>query len=324
MKKKALLVTGAAGFLGSHLCEWHLKKGYIVIGVDNFCTGLKKNVHFLKKQCFGQNFYFVKANVIKPWTWIQKIPQINLLNFETIYHFASPAAPFEYQRLGLETMWVNTIGLSHALKFADAKLAKVIFASTSEIYGDPHCHPQPETYWGHVNSYGIRSCYDEAKRFGEALIFTHNKKFKTRHGLVRIFNTYGPRMNPVNDGRVIINFLTQALLSKPLTIYGDGKQTRSFCYVDDLIKGIISYRKMDAVDPLNLGNDQEYSILELVTFIKKCFSNQKIETKFIKLPLDDPKQRKPDLSQAFKKLSWCPKVQLEQGLLKMKNWLLEA
>jgi nucleoside-diphosphate-sugar epimerase len=238
-----------------------------------------------------------------------------------VFHFASPASPPHYQRLGLETMWVNSVGLSLAMTFADQVGARVIFSSTSEIYGDPEISPQPETYWGNVNTLGPRSCYDESKRFGESLIYTYNLKNKTQHGLVRIFNTYGPRMNP-NDGRVIINFLVQAMKGEALTVYGSGQQTRSFCYVDDLIEGIMKYAESPLTEPVNIGNDHEFTILEAAETVKKIFSDKKLKIEFQALPKDDPKQRKPDLSKAKKLLApWSPKVSLAEGLRHVIKWL---
>jgi nucleoside-diphosphate-sugar epimerase len=216
---------------------------------------------------------------------------------------------------------VNSIGTAHAVSWADSIGAKVLFASTSEIYGDPDVSPQPETYWGNVNTYGIRSCYDEAKRFGESWIHTSNIKNKTRHGIIRIFNTYGPRMNP-SDGRVIINFLVSALRNEPITMYGDGSQTRSFCFIDDLVSGVLAYLKADQVEPINLGNDKEFSILQLTEIIRGMFPERKIDLKRLPLPADDPRQRRPDLTRARERLGgWQPTIPLSEGLEKMRHWL---
>lgn len=315
------LITGGGGFLGSHLAETLLNQGANVICVDNFATGLRRNRNHLENlKDAKQRLTFIEADVVRDWsTWAPKAPQ----SLETIFHFASPASPPHYQRLGLETLWVNSIGLSNALNYADQFGARVVFASTSEVYGDPEISPQPETYWGNVNSYGARACYDEAKRFGEALIYTHNQKYKTKHGLVRIFNTYGPRMNP-NDGRVIINFLVQALESQNLTVYGSGKQTRSFCYVDDLVAGILKYAKSEICQPVNLGNDTEFSILEAAEVVQEIFKAQNLKIEFQDLPADDPRQRRPNLTEAKKLLSpWQPKVPLREGLKKTLDWLKE-
>jgi nucleoside-diphosphate-sugar epimerase len=313
----AILITGGGGFLGSHLAEKYLQAGKKVICVDNFCTGLKDNKNYLLSLKDSHNLRFIEADVIQPW----KDWSSDLKGVEFVFHFASPASPPHYQRLALETMWVNSLGLSHALHFADVQGARLVFASTSEIYGDPEVSPQSENYWGNVNTLGPRSCYDEAKRFGESLIYTHNLKNNTKHGLVRIFNTYGPRMNP-NDGRVIVNFLVQALNNQPLSVYGDGKQTRSFCYVDDLIDGIMSYASSGLTEAVNIGNDIEFSVLEAAQLVQKIFKDKNLKIDFLELPQDDPKQRKPNLEKAKKLLKpWQPKVQLEEGLRKMLSWL---
>jgi nucleoside-diphosphate-sugar epimerase len=316
------LITGGAGFLGSHIAERYLNLGLPVVVVDNLCTGMRANIEYLKKTKHGAGLTFVETDVIEPWApWAHDLPKDVKNKISHVFHFASPASPPLYQEMAFETMWVNTKGLEHALHFADELKARVIFASTSEIYGDPLISPQPETFWGNVNSFGIRSCYDEAKRFGESLIFTHNWKKKTNHGLVRIFNTYGPRMNP-SDGRVIINFLVHAIRKEPLTMYGDGKQTRSFCFVSDLVEGIHRYAESSLVEPVNIGNDNEFSLLELVDVIRKLFAPAQLEVKYLPLPKDDPKQRRPDTRKAKEVLAgWQPKVQLREGLIQMREWL---
>jgi nucleoside-diphosphate-sugar epimerase len=309
MQAKNALVTGAAGFLGYHLCSRLLKEGYTVFGVDDICTGLDSNAEDLKKK--GVQFF--KADVSSDWSqWNGSLPP----SFDLVFHFASPASPPLYQKMQLKTLAVNSLGLYRALEFATAHNARLVFASTSEIYGSPQVSPQPESYWGNTNSFGARSCYDEAKRFGESLIYSYNQEKNTRHGLVRIFNTYGPNMNP-NDGRVIINFLVQLKEGKALTVHGDGKQTRSFCYVDDLIEGIYRYAlKTDLAYPINLGNDKEFTILALAHEIQKL-SPKKIEIEFIDRPIDDPPLRNPDLSLAKGILNWSPKVPLLEGLKKL-------
>jgi nucleoside-diphosphate-sugar epimerase len=323
MEIKGAIITGAAGFLGSHICEQFLLKGIPVIGVDNYITGTKSNVDFLKSIAPKKYFVMIKADASKPWSkWLpdakKKLGKIKITH---VFHFASPASPPIYQEHALETIWINSVGVNEALIAADQLKARVIFSSTSEIYGDPLEHPQKETYRGNVTTVGPRSCYDEAKRFGETLIYTHNWKKKTKHGMVRIFNTYGPRMNPY-DGRVVINFLLQAQKNKDLTVYGDGSQTRSFCYVTDLIEGIIRYAKSDYTLPLNLGNEKEFSILELAETVQKMFPEKKLQIKFEALPKDDPTQRRPDLSLTKEKLnSWEPRVQLSEGLQLMSGWL---
>lgn len=313
-----ILITGGGGFLGSHLAEKYLESGHSVVAVDNFCTGLRANKDYLQGLPSSSRLQFIEANVIEPWgPWTAQISG----KVDLVLHFASPASPPHYQRLGLETMWVNSMGLSRALEFADTQKARVVFASTSEIYGDPEISPQPESYWGNVNTIGPRSCYDEAKRFGESLIYTHNLKYGTHHGFVRIFNTYGPRMNP-NDGRVIINFLVQALKNEPLTVYGSGHQTRSFCYVDDLVAGIRAYADTQLTGPVNLGNDREFTILEAAKTVQNIFAEKNLQIVHMDLPKDDPKQRKPLLTLAKKELApWEPKISLEIGLKRVLEWL---
>lgn len=309
---KSVVITGAAGFLGSHLSEYYLKQGYHVVGLDNLCTGSQSNVDLLLK--LSPQFEFHELDAC---TAADEWPKAE--NVEFVFHFASPASPPLYQKLNIETLWVNTKGLESALKYADKHHARVIFASTSEVYGDPSVSPQPETYWGNVNSFGVRSCYDEAKRFGEALIFSHNERHKTSHGLVRIFNTYGPRMNP-NDGRVVINFILQALRNEPLTVYGDGLQTRSFCYVTDLVEGISRYAQSMLTIPVNLGNQNEFTILELAEKVLQV-TNSTSKIIYHPLPGDDPKQRRPDTSRAREKLNhWKPQVELLEGLTHMTKW----
>lgn len=319
MESTGVLITGGGGFLGSHLAELYLSKKIPVICVDNFSTGLKSNRHYLESLPEAKNFLtFLEKDVSQAWdSWSSNIK----IPISHVLHFASPASPPHYQRLSFETMAVNTMGLMEAMKFADQKKARVVFASTSEIYGDPEISPQPESYWGHVNTLGPRSCYDEAKRFGETIIYSHNQKFQTRHGMVRIFNTYGPRMNP-NDGRVIINFLVQALRGEKMSVYGSGKQTRSFCYVSDLIAGIMAYAETDLTEPVNIGNQKEFTILELIETVQEIFSDRKLELEFFDLPKDDPRQRCPDLTKAKSLLSpWQPQISLKQGLEKMTEWL---
>jgi len=322
MEMTGVLITGGGGFLGSHLAEFYLRQGKQVICVDNFCTGLKTNRQFLESlpEAKGR-FQFIEADASRPWSlWTDQIA-IPKKQISHVFHFASPASPPHYQRLSIETMWVNTLGLQEAMLFADAHQARAIFSSTSEIYGDPEFSPQPETYFGNVNTMGPRSCYDEAKRFGEALLYTHNHKYQTRHGLVRIFNTYGPRMNP-NDGRVIINFLVQALRGNKLSIYGTGQQTRSFCYVTDLVAGIDRYARSEIREPINIGNEIEFTILELVETVQEIFGDKKLQIEHFDLPKDDPKQRRPDLTKARAELApWAPQISLKEGLQKMTHWL---
>jgi UDP-glucuronate decarboxylase len=317
---KSVLITGGCGFLGSHLSEKYLQLGYNVIVVDNFSTASRRNEEFLEN-LNSSSLVIVEADVIESWSsWASSINSEWLENLECLFHLASPASPPLYQNLAFETLWVNSIGLSNALSFADKHKARCIYSSTSEIYGDPEVSPQSETYRGQVNTQGPRACYDESKRFGEALLYTHNWKKKTQHGLVRIFNTYGPRMNPV-DGRVVINFLVQALKGEKLSIYGDGKQTRSFCYVDDLIQGLMLYAQSSLTEPVNIGNDREFSILELAEKTRALFPEKTLELSFQDFPQDDPLQRCPDLSLAKKVLKWEPQTQIEDGLKRMLDWL---
>lgn len=307
------LVTGAAGFLGFHLCKKLLAHNFQVIGVDDLCTGLKSNAVDLQKM--GVQYF--EKDVSSPWNeWTKNLSH----SFTHVFHFASPASPPLYQQVPLKTLAVNSLGLYRALEFATEKKARLVFASTSEVYGSPEVSPQPESYWGNTNSFGPRSCYDEAKRFGEALIYSYNQEKKTKHGLVRIFNTYGPRINP-NDGRVIINFLMQLKNKEPLTVHGDGSQTRSFCYVDDLIDGIFTYSQNADLDyPINIGNDKEFTILELAKKVQ-AMSPTPLEIKFVDRPVDDPPLRRPDISLAKKVLNWSPKISLDDGLKKLLETL---
>lgn len=314
---KGVLISGGAGFLGSHLSEYFIKKDIPVFVVDNFCTSSGANIEYLLSIDKKKIFSFLKRDVIKPWAWTNEIKH----PISHVFHFASPASPPLYKALSVETLLVNSQGLLNGLEYSKDIKARLVFSSTSEVYGDPAISPQPEIYWGNVNSFGERSCYDEAKRFGEALIYSFNKKFNTNNGLVRIFNTYGPRMNP-SDGRVVINFLTQALGDKPLTVYGTGKQTRSFCFVSDLIDGIVKYGSSNYNFPVNLGNDKEFSILELTETIQEVFSERKLILKFEKESEDDPKQRRPNIELAKKLLApWQPKVGLKEGLQIMTEWI---
>jgi nucleoside-diphosphate-sugar epimerase len=314
---KTILVTGCAGFIGFHICSRYLKKGYFVVGIDNLLTGSIQNLNELSAY---SNFKFIKMSVVEDWKNIIKLFKQELNNISLVFHFASPAAPDDYRKYSLETIGANSYGLQNAITFAEEYNCRVIFASTSEIYGDPQISPQKENYWGNVNPFGERSCYDEAKRFGEALIYSYNKKHNRKHGIVRIFNTYGTHMN-INDGRVITNLLKQALNGTDLTIYGDGGQTRSFCYIDDLILGLEMYAQTQANYPVNIGNDQELSVLDLAQIIiEKTGSKSKIQ--FYPLPIDDPKTRRPDLTLAKKLLyPWKPQIDIYEGLDQMIHWM---
>lgn len=298
-----ILVTGGAGFLGSHLCESLLKQGHFVYCLDNFSTGRIENVaEFLELE----NFELIKADVTAPID----------LEVEQIYNFACPASPPKYQNDPIGTTKTNVLGAINVLELAEKYDSTVLQASTSEIYGDPDVHPQEESYWGRVNPIGIRSCYDEGKRCAETLFFDYHRQRGIKIKVARIFNTYGPKMHPL-DGRVISNLMMQALSNQPITVYGDGQQSRSFCFVDDLIDGLIKLMNSDEeiTGPINLGNPMEFTILELTRLILKiCDSESRLE--FLPLPSDDPRQRQPDIDQAQKSLGWAPKVQLEEGLVR--------
>ena len=284
--------------------------------MDNYITGSPQNTNYLS-QHYKINFHFIYHDVSRDWS-ILELNTINYGELKFIFHLASPASVENYQAKPIETMWANSVGLKNALDFADKKKARLIFSSTSEIYGSALNSPQKETYWGNVNPHGERSCYDESKRFGEALIFSSNRVNSTQHGLVRIFNTYGPRMNE-SDDRVINSFIKNALLNKDLVIFGSGQQTRSFCYIDDLISGIINYAESSLTIPINLGTDVEISINQLAELVIKITkSNSKIVYKG--LPADDPPQRRPDLSLANKYLAYSHKVGLDQGLKIFSEW----
>lgn len=302
---KTILIAGGAGFLGSHLSDAYLAKGYKVIAVDNLSTGAKKNIEHLLD---NPNFTFIEHDVCQP------LPkEVTNSATDIVANLASPASPPHYQRLAIETLNVGSIGVQNLLELAKDKKARFFQASTSEVYGDPEIHPQPETYKGSVNSYGPRSMYDESKRFAEAIIYAYRNKYNVDTCIVRIFNTYGPRMDP-NDGRVVSNLIVQALAGKPLTIYGDGTQTRSFCYVSDLIAGFIALIESREEGPINIGNPGEFTILELAEIVKELIKSES-EIVFEPLPGDDPLQRKPDITLAKEKLQWQPKVPLREGLI---------
>ncbi len=298
-----VVITGAAGFIGSHLCDRFLKEGFYVIGIDNFLTGSPENISHLIGH---QNFRFIKYNV----TNYIHIPE----DIDIVLHFACPASPVDYLNYPIQTLKVDSLGTFHTLGLAKAKNARYVFASTSEVYGDPQVHPQPETYWGYVNPIGRRSVYDEAKRFSEATCMAYFREHGVDVRILRIFNTYGPRMR-LDDGRVIPNFIGQALRDEPLTVYGDGSQTRSFCYIDDLVEGIFIATMKEGLEGevFNLGNPEEYPIIELAKkIIEITGSNSSIE--FLPLPEDDPKRRCPDITKAKNILGWEPKISLDEGL----------
>jgi len=294
------LVTGGAGFLGSHLCDALLGEGYKVVVVDNLLTGRRANIHHLRNEAA---FEFVEKDICEPFD-VGKV--------DYVFHFASPASPVDYTVHGIPTLKVGSLGTFHALDVAHKYGAKYLVSSTSECYGDPLEHPQKETYWGNVNSIGPRSVYDEAKRFTEAVTMAYHHYHKVDTRIVRIFNTYGPRLQ-LNDGRVVSNFMKQALRGEPLTVYGTGSQTRSFCYVSDEIDGFIRLSKSSEHLPVNIGNPNEFTILECAQHVLKV-TGSKSKIAYQPLPQDDPKQRQPDITKARTLLGWEPKIQLEEGL----------
>ncbi|MBQ2314273.1 MAG: SDR family oxidoreductase [Treponema sp.] len=301
MNKKTVLVTGGAGFVGSHLCRALLSRGNRVICMDNFFTGRMQNVQELRE---NPDFELITHDVTLPYSFY----------VDEIFNLACPASPPHYQRDPIATYKTSIFGAIHALELADKWHAKVFQASTSEVYGDAQVHPQPESYWGNVNPHGIRSCYDEGKRGAETLFFDYHRQHGTRIKIVRIFNTYGPRMNP-EDGRVVSNFIMQALRNEDITVYGTGKQTRSFCYVDDLVRGFLCLMDSDdtVTGPVNMGNPGEFTMLELAEKVIKL-TGSKSKLVFKPLPGDDPKQRRPDISLAGELFSWKPEIMLEEGL----------
>lgn len=300
---KTTLITGGAGFIGSHLCDFLLDKNFRVICMDNLITGNNNNIRHLLT---NKNFRFINHNVSNPI----KIDE----GIDYVLHFASPASPVDYQKIPIQTLKVGSLGTHNTLGLTLAKKAKYILASTSEVYGDPLVSPQPESYWGNVNPVGPRGCYDEAKRFAEALVTAYHQIHDIDIRIARIFNTYGPRMRK-DDGRVVPNFINQALKNEPITIYGDGKQTRSFCYISDLIEGVYKLMISNINEPVNLGNPDEYTILELADIIK-TLTNSKSKIVFGPLPEDDPHVRCPDITKAKKELKWIPKIGLKQGFVK--------
>lgn len=307
---KTVLMTGGAGFIGSHLCEFLLNKGYRVIAVDNLVTGDIKNIGHLRS---NRNFTYINHDVSK------HIVVNEDLDF--VLHFASPASPVDYQKIPIQTLKVGSLGTHNTLGLALAKKAKYVLASTSEVYGDPLVNPQPETYWGNVNPVGIRGCYDEAKRFAEAITMAYRRIHKVDAKIARIFNTYGPKMR-INDGRAVPNFISQALRNEPITVYGDGKQTRSLCYISDLVGGIYRLMLSGMDEPVNLGNPEEHTILEFAELIRDL-AKSKSKISFKPLPVDDPKVRCPDITRARKGLNWEPKVKVDEGLKKTIEWFRE-
>jgi dTDP-glucose 4,6-dehydratase len=304
------LVTGGAGFVGSHLCDALLADGNNVVCVDNLLTGSLRNIAHLKNE---SRFEFVERDVNQPF---------DVGRVDYVFHFASPASPVDYMEHGIETLKVGSLGSFHSLDLAREYGAKYMVGSTSECYGDPLEHPQKETYWGNVNSIGPRSVYDESKRFAEAATMAYHRYHKVDTRILRIFNTYGPRLQ-LNDGRVISNFMKQALRAEPLTVYGDGKQTRSFCYVSDEVDGILRLSKAEEHDPVNIGNPVEFTILECAHLVLKVTGSSS-PIVYEPLPQDDPKQRRPDISKAKRLLGWEPKIDLEAGLKLSMEYFKQA
>ncbi|VVB53023.1 GDP-L-fucose synthase [uncultured archaeon] len=306
-----IIVTGGAGFLGSHICERLLTEGHDVVCMDNYLTGKDQNIKHL---CPNPKFTAVKTDVSKHIEYEGDV--------DFILHFASPASPKDYLKYPIQTLKVGALGTHNTLGLAKAKNAGFLLASTSEVYGDPLVHPQPETYWGNVNPIGPRGVYDEAKRYAEAMTMAYHRAHNVDTRIVRIFNTYGPRMG-VSDGRVVPAFLCQALRNKPLTVYGDGKQTRSFCYVSDLVDGIVRLMKSSEHEPVNIGNPREMTVLQFAQAIKKAVGAD-VPIIHEPLPIDDPKVRQPDITKARRILKWEPKVTLEEGLEKTIPYFKEV
>ena len=307
MRKKIVVITGGAGFIGSHLCDKLIQEGHRVICLDNLSTGRIENIKHLLKD---RNFRFKEFNVTKYIAIKGKV--------DYVLHFASLASPEDYLKFPIQTLKVGSLGTHNALGLTKEKKAVFMLASTSEVYGDPLVHPQPESYWGNVNPIGVRGCYDEGKRFAEAITMAYHRVHRLDTRIARIFNTYGPRMR-INDGRAIPNFIYQAITHKPITAYGKGKQTRSFCYISDLTDGICKLMLSSFNEPLNLGNPQEFTILELAKQIL-ALTASKSKIIFKVLPQDDPRQRQPDISKAKKVLNWQPNIELEEGLKKTIGW----
>jgi nucleoside-diphosphate-sugar epimerase len=308
------VVSGGAGFIGSHLCELLVGRGWKVIAIDNFLTGRRSNIAALER---SDSFEIVEADVSKP------LPEQVLDSpADVVFHLASPASPgkspYSYMSLPFETLRAGSCGTWTLLDYAKARRAVFVLASTSEVYGDPEVSPQPESYWGNVNPVGPRAVYDEAKRFAEALSSAYAREFGLDVKIARIFNTYGPKMRP-DDGRVVSNMVVQALTGRPLTVYGDGSQTRSFCYIDDMVKGLVGLAESDLNGPCNLGNPSEFRIIELAELVRQLVPGAP-EITYEPLPPDDPKQRRPDISLAKERLGWEPKVPLAEGLKKTIEW----
>ena len=310
MNPRRAVVTGGAGFLGSHLCDALLAEGWSVVVVDNLLSGRRANLAHLRNE---PRFEFIEKDICEPF---------DVGPVDYVFHFASPASPVDYMIHGIPTLKVGSLGTFHALDVARKYGARFFVSSTSECYGDPLEHPQKETYWGHVNPIGPRSVYDEAKRFTEAVTMAYHRYHKVDTRIVRIFNTYGPRLQ-LNDGRVVSNFMKQALRGEPLTVYGDGNQTRSFCYVSDEVDGFLRLSKSEEHFPVNIGNPNEFTILECAHLVLKV-TGSKSQIRYEPLPQDDPKQRRPDITKARQLLQWEPKIDLETGLRRSLDYFKKA
>lgn len=307
MRRRSILITGGAGFIGSHLCNLLIKEDYRVICLDNLLTGKKDNIKHLLN---NKNFKFIKHDITKPIRFKD--------NIDYVLHFASPASPVDYLNYPIKTLKVGSLGTHNALGIAKEKKATFLLASTSEVYGDPEVHPQKEDYWGHVNCLGPRGVYDESKRFAEAISMAYHKTHNLDVKIARIFNTYGPTMRK-DDGRVIPNFINQALNGRPLTVYGRGRQTRSFCFIDDLVIALYRLMLSDLIGPVNLGSPDEISIFDLARLIIKLTKSDS-RIAYRSLPVDDPKLRQPDIAKAKKMLGWKPTIKLDEGLIKTIEW----
>ena len=307
MPKKTVLITGGAGFLGSHLCDRFIARGFKVMAVDNLITGAQRNIAHLSRH---KDFKFIRHDISRSLKVAGRV--------HYVLHFASPASPVDYMNHPIATMQAGAQGTQNALDMARAKKAIFLLASTSEVYGDPLVHPQKESYWGNVNPNGPRSVYDEAKRFAEALTLAYHRVHRVNVKIARIFNTYGPRMQ-IKDGRVVPNFIDQILRKQPLTVYGNGKQTRSFCYVDDLVDGITKLLFSKLQGPVNIGSPREFTILKFARLVQKIYDPD-ARIVFMPLPKDDPKQRRPDITLARRTLGWEPKVPLEKGIQMTMDW----